>query len=43
VLLRVADPACHLVGKQRADLVGRKVSGLAEQLPQAFLAELFEI
>src|SRR6185503_4345651 len=41
VLLRVADPAFHLGGNPRADLLGWKVGGLAEQLLQALFAELF--
>jgi hypothetical protein len=40
VLLRVTDPVFHLGGNPSADLVGWKVSGLAEQLLQAFIAEL---
>src|SRR5690348_3335344 len=41
VLLRIADPVFHLGGNPRADRVGRKVSGLTEQLLQSLLAELF--
>jgi hypothetical protein len=40
VLLHVADPAFHLGGNPRADLVGWEVSGLAEQQLQAVLTEL---
>src|SRR6185437_11414435 len=43
VLLRVANPALHLGGNPRADLVGGQMRGLSEQRLQAFLAELFAL